>query len=137
MLADGVGGAASQAASDSNSNSSNILLGNKRAAAITIAVFCVDARYRGRGVASALVQRCDHIVTAVWGNGVATTATMARRASTLKWDVRMTRLWHFSQVQGSKYDHQEGLIVMLPVRRRNKVQLIPHLQLVKTLDPAK
>ena len=81
MLADGVGGAASQAASDRNS--SNVLLGNKRASAITIGVLCVDARYRGRRVASALVQRCEHIVTAVWGNGVATTATMARRASTL------------------------------------------------------
>ena len=103
----------------------NIISSSNGGRRATIGVLCVDADYRRNGVASDLVDRCERIVSATWGENAIYAEVEAGNGKTLS----------FFQTAG--FVKLQDCDKVVTVRRRNKVEAIPHLLLSKTLDASK
>ena len=89
-------------------------------------VLCVDADFRGSGVASALVDRCERIVADTWSDAAIYAEVEAGNRRALSFFESAG----FMQVP----DRGEQLV---QVRQGHKVKAVPHLLLSKTLDSTK
>jgi ribosomal protein S18 acetylase RimI-like enzyme len=92
---------------------------------VMIGILCVDTKYRGRGVASALLAQCEYIAVRQWNE------------TTLQVQVDVTNQRALAVFEKLGYGQKEEGHELVQVRRRNTVEAIPHFLLHKALEYSK